>query len=78
MKIGSVVETVGNFDELRNLYGFPYPQIGDVLTVSDIYSHPNTKLQKKGVRLLYFKELPTLTGVCNKNKNGEPLFIELK
>lgn len=77
MKIGGLVETVANFEELRELYGFPYPKKGDVLTVSDISRHPNRSVSRKGIVLLSFEELPELMGVCDRKVNGDWNFREL-
>ena len=77
MKIGSVVETVGDFEDLRKQWGFPYPKKGEVLTVIAITKHPNNDVSRKGIVLLHFEEIPKLTGVCDKQINGEPNFVEL-
>lgn len=77
MRVGSIVETVGDFEEVRNLWGFPYPKKGDVLVVSAVVRHPNDNVARRGIVLLYFEELPNLTGVCDKTIDGKPNFIEL-
>ena len=77
MKIGSIVHTVADFEELRVQWGFPYPKKGDVLTVSSIAKHPNNDVDKAGVVLLNFEELPSLVGVCDKKIDGKPNFLEL-
>ena len=77
MKIGSIVETVGDFEELRKIWGLPYPKKGEVLTVSLITAHQNKNVSKKGIVLLYFEELPTLPGICDKQIDGTPNFVEL-
>jgi hypothetical protein len=77
MQIGSIVETVGDFETVRMQWGFPYPKEGDVLTVMAITKHPNREVSKKGIVLLHFEEIPNLTGVCNKTINGKPNFVEL-
>ena len=40
MEIGSIVETVGNFETERKNWGLPYPKTGDVITVMAITKHP--------------------------------------
>ncbi len=78
MQIGSIVETVGNFEKIRRMWGFPYPKRGDVLTVCSIIPHSNTDVRKRGIVLLHFEELPDVPGMCDKDINGKPNFIELK
>ena len=53
MQIGSIVETVGNFETERKNWGWPYPKTGDVLTVMAITKHPNADVSKKGIVLLH-------------------------
>ena len=77
MQVGSIVETIANFEELRAIYGLPYPKKGDVLTVSAITKHPNSELNKKGIVLLFFEEIPNLPGVCDKEITGTINFQEL-
>lgn len=77
MKVGSIVQTVANFETLRAIWGLPYPKVGDVLTVCAITQHPNNEVSKKGIVLLHFEELPNLTGLCDKEVSGKPNFIEL-
>lgn len=77
MKVGSIVETVVNFEKERLEYGFTYPYRGDILTVSAITPHPNLENRKKGIVLLNFEELPNLIGLCDKQVNSRPNFIEL-
>jgi len=77
MKIGSIVETVGDFEELRLMYGFPYPKKGDPLTIRSIEEHPNPDVRSRGIVLLYFEEIPDLVGVCDKSISGKPNFLEL-
>jgi len=55
----------------------PYPKKGDCLTVVNIAKHPNNEVSKKGIVLLYFEEIPNLLGVCDKQINGNPNFVEL-
>ncbi len=78
MKIGSIVETVADFEELRRTWNLPYPKKGDVLTISCITPHPNLFNSELGLVLLYFEELPNLTGLCNKTVYNEPNFVELE
>lgn len=77
MQVGSIVETVGDFETVRMQWGLPYPKKGDVLTVMAITKHPNRDVSKKGIVLLHFEEIPNLTGVCDKTINGKPNFVEL-
>ena len=77
MQIGSIVETVGDFEQLRNVWAFPYPKKGDALTISAITKHPNAEAHNLGIVLLYFDELPGSPGICDKTINNEVNFIEL-
>lgn len=78
MNIGDLVQTVGNFESLRKIYKFPYPKIGDILTISKIESHPNYSLRKDGIILLFFEELPDLVGVCDKTIENIPNFVKIE
>ena len=78
MQIGSIVETVGDFEQVRREWGLPYPKKGDVLTVMAITKHPNIEVSRMGIVLLHFEEIPNLTGVCDKTVNGKPNFVELR
>ncbi len=78
MKVGSIVETVGDFEELRRTWGFPYPKKGEVLTISAITPHPNKSMRKLGIVLLNFEEIPNLTGVSDKTMHNDPNFVELR
>jgi hypothetical protein len=77
MQVGSIVETVGDFEELRKIWNLPYPKKGDGLTVKAIFKHPSKETSKKGIVLLHFEEIPELPGICDKDINGKPNFIEL-
>lgn len=77
MRTGSIVETVANFNDLEITWGFSYPKRGDVLTISSIKRHHNASLDKKGIVLLCFEELPNLVPLCDKTLSGIPNFIEL-
>ncbi|MEK6829088.1 MAG: hypothetical protein AABY15_03095 [Nanoarchaeota archaeon] len=77
MQSGSIVETVGDFEEVRRQWGLPYPKKGDALTVSAVTPHPNEECRKKGIVLLSFEEIPNLPGVCDKTLSGKPNFVEL-
>ena len=77
MQIGSLVETVGDFEEIRSTWHLPYPKKGDILTISGISKHGNSSVSKKGIVLLNFEELPNLVGVCDKTIHGEPNFVEV-
>ena len=77
MQVGSLVETVGNFEDARLTWGHDYPKKGEILTVSNITKHPNAEVSKKGIILLHFEEKPNLTGLCDKTIYGEANFVEL-
>lgn len=77
MKVGSIVETVADFEMERIEWGLQYPKKGDVLTVSSITKHPNKQVSGKGIVLLNFEELPMLPGLCDKTIRGKDNFIEL-
>lgn len=77
MKIGDTVKTVNDFHDVGDIWGYKYPNVGDVLTISNIEPHPNKKLKNLGISLLRFVELPNLPGVCDKNKWNIPLFTKL-
>jgi hypothetical protein len=77
MQIGSIVETVGNFETERKNWGLPYPKTGEVLTVMAITKHPNKDVSRKGIVLLHFEEIPNLTGICDKTIQGKLNFVEL-
>jgi hypothetical protein len=77
MRVGSIVETVADFEQLRRVWNLPYPKKGDVLTVSAITRHPNPEVNKRGIVFLHFEELPGLTGLCNKTIYNKPNFLEL-
>lgn len=78
MKIGSIVETVECFEELRSNWGIPYPKKGDVLTVKSITKHPNKECDNKGIVMLQFEEINNSFGICDKQINGKPNFVELQ
>lgn len=77
MEIGSIVETVADFESERRYWGLPYPKKGRVLTVSSISKHPVEDVSRLGIVLLTFEEIPNLKQICDKKVNGEPNFIEL-
>jgi hypothetical protein len=77
MQIGSLVETVADFTEERNTYRLPYPNKGDMLVVSDMKDHNNAECRKHGIVLLFFEEIPNMIGICDKQMDGTPNFIEL-
>ena len=77
MRVGSIVETVGCFEEVRREWKLPYPKKGDVLTVSAVTPHHNADCRKKGIVLLHFEEIPNLPGVCDKTIDNKPNFLEL-
>lgn len=77
MKIDDIVVTVNDFEELRKEWGFNYPKKGAILTISNITEHPNLNVNKKGIVLLHFKEIPDLIGVCDKQIDGTPNFIKI-
>jgi len=78
MKEGSLVVTVGDFEELRRSWGYPYPKKGDVLTVSSIEPHPVSEIRNAGIVLLNFQELPGLIPVCDRKLSGGDNFQELQ
>ena len=49
MQVESIVETVGNFEDIRKIWGLPYPYKGDILTVSAITKHRNKQVSNKGI-----------------------------
>lgn len=77
MQTGSLVETVADFSESRRVWGLPYPNKGKILTVSNIEKHPNVQLQRKGIVLLHFIEIPFLPGICDKTVHGDENFKEV-
>ena len=78
MKIGSIVETVECFEELRRAWRIPYPSKGDVLTVKSITKHPNKECNSKGIVMLQFEELNSPFGICDKQINDKHNFVELQ
>ena len=77
MRIGSIVETVADFTEVSKVWGYNYPDKGQLLTIRLIEDHPVPDVAALGIVLLYFEELPDLVGVCNKKADGIPNFVEL-
>lgn len=77
MEVGSLVETIGDFTELRMTWNLPYPKKGKILTVASIILHHNNHSRKKGIVLLKFEELPNLVEVCDKTINGKINFVEV-
>lgn len=77
MQVGSLVETVTDFEDVRHVYNMPYPNKGDILTVSHIDDHHNPKCREKGIVMLSFEELPNTLPLCDKQVDGTPNFIEL-
>jgi hypothetical protein len=77
MEIGSIVETVADFEDLRRIWGFAYPKKGEVLTVASITRHPSTLPRRQGIVLLTFEETPNLVGLSDKTINGDVNFLEL-
>lgn len=78
IKIGDKVKTVGDFEELRKIYGFPYPKKDDILTVKEVTKHPVQAVGEMGIVMLYFEELPDLLGVCDKQVDDTPNFIKVE
>jgi len=70
-------ETVVSFERMRQIWGFPYPKKGDVLTVSCISKHGEPHMNKIGAVLLHFEEIPNLIGVSSMMKDGSYNFKEL-
>lgn len=54
MKVGNLVRCLYNFDKERKAWPYPYPNKGDILTISHIEKHPNGK-----DNCLFFEELKT-------------------
>lgn len=77
MQVGSLVETVADFTEEQAIYNLPYPQKGDYLVISEIRDHHNPQCKSLGIVLLSFEELPTTPGLCDKQIDGTPNFVEL-
>lgn len=77
MEVGSLVETISDFEESRITWGLPYPKKGDILTISSITPHHVSHCRKLGIVLLEFYELPNLIPICDKDINGKVNFIEL-
>lgn len=78
MQIGSLVKCVSSFEDLRLIWKFDYPKIGDILTISNISKHPNKECSNKGIVLLSFEEKPDLIfGVCDKTVDGKVNFVEV-
>lgn len=77
MQVGSLVETVTDFEDVRHVYDMPYPNKGDILTISHINDHHHPKCREKGIVLLSFEELPNTLPLCDKQIDGTPNFIEL-
>lgn len=73
MKVGSLVEVITDFEELREVWGFNYPRKGDVLTILQV--EPHHKWKK--INLLWFEELTNVPGICNKTTKGIWNFKEL-
>lgn len=78
MKTDDIVQAVSNFTRVRIEWGLPYPKKGDVLTIAYVEKHPNKKCRKMGIILLHFKELPGMTGICDKTIYGRKNFIKLE
>lgn len=78
MQTGSICQCVVDNSELEKAWGWKYPKLNEVLTVSAITEHPNLKVQKAGIVLLYFEEYPFLIGQCDKNIEGIPNYVELR
>jgi len=76
--IGESVTTFADFADLRKEWGYPYPKIGEVLTIERVEDHPDQECKDNGIVLLQFKEKPGLCGVCNKNMNHQLSFVKIK
>jgi len=76
MKIGSIVETVTDFDHL-SFWNINYPKKGDILTISDIFEHHNHYCNVLGIVLLKFVERPDLVPLCDKTIHGKYNFKEI-
>lgn len=77
METGSLVKCVVSFELLRKQWGFDYPKMGDILTVSQVIEHPNKECRDAGIVCLRFVEKPRLCDVSDRQINGNHNFIEL-
>lgn len=77
MKVGSIIKCVVSFEHLRSIWGFDYPKMGDILTISHLNPHPTREGKLHGILELYFTEKPKCIGLCDKQANGNHNFIEL-
>ena len=65
MQTGSIVQCVVNNAELEKEWGWKYPELNEVLTVSAITEHPNLDVQKAGIVLLHFEEYLLNRSICS-------------
>lgn len=70
MKTGSEVITVSSFEDLRQVWGFNYPCVGDVLSVSGVFPRWDGLWLK-------FVEKPELVPLAHIQHDGTPNFIEV-
>lgn len=79
MQVGSLVETISDFSELKKEWNFiNYPNKGDILTVKNIMPHPHNQMRHLGAVMLTFEELDNPYGISDKKVDGTPNFIELQ
>lgn len=78
MKIGSLVEVLVDFYELRIIWNIRYPLKGEILTISSIIPHPVKYMNLLRIKLLYFEEHPELVGLCDRTFYGKYNFKEIQ
>ena len=65
MQVGSLVQTVGDFTEVRKDWGHlvEYPNKGDILTVISVSPHLHKNMRRIGAVMLVFEELNNKLGI---------------
>jgi hypothetical protein len=71
------VKCVVSFESLRKTWGFDYPKMGEILTVSQIKEHHDKECRDAGIVLLRFYERQNCCDLSDKQINGNHNFIEL-
>jgi hypothetical protein len=78
MKVGSLVQCVTSFEDLRAIWHFDYPIFGEILTVTGVDQHHVPEFALQGIVLLHFDERRgPPSGICNKDCRGNVNFIEV-
>lgn len=78
MRVGSIVQAVADFTEIKRVWPMlPYPNKGDILTVSAVCEHPANDSRSPDAVMLWFEELPGSWGIADKTIHGEDNFVEL-